>query len=352
MSDENLASVAEKYFQQLESVFNKTCEILEVQEELSLNLADNNIIIKTAGSTLQSFVCRALLHLPQIDSSVEGLEIMVWDALESNTSLPEPPNELFINANGEESSQNTIDNYSVVYFQNRNIFNIYDLAANRVIVCIKDRYKLPNYFLAAPFFEVFKIWSQKTGLNILHAGCIANDKHSIIIVGKGGMGKSTTSIQSLIGGLKYLSDDYILVKLGDKPMAYSMFCSGKLHTSHLKNFPTVSRIASSENKEIYDKPLMFLNEIYEENIITQSPIKAIVAPQLNDKEESFFKSLSPFETLKALAPSTIIQLRLSRNSDLKVMADFTKSTKCFKLLLGRNLDGITPVVADLLKSLN
>jgi len=270
----------------------------------------------------------------------------------SGIYLPDPPNELFVHPNGERYCQNTLDSYFIIYYENNTIFHLYDLVANRAIVCIRNRHKLPNYFLAAPFFEVFKLWSKKVDLHILHAGCIANNKHAILIVGKGGVGKSTTSIQSLIGGLNYLSDDYILVKFGDKPMAYSLFCSGKLHTNHLKNFPTISKLAITKNKEIYDKPLLFLNEVYQDQILLKSPIKAIVAPQLNDKEESFFEFLSSFETLKALAPSTIIQLRLGTNSDLKIMADFTKSTACYTLYLGKNLNGITPIVSKLLKSLN
>jgi hypothetical protein len=352
MSDKNLITIAKTYFQQLESIFAKSCKKLKVQEQLNLDLAGNNITIKTAGDTLQSFVCRALLHLPQVTSPDIGLEIMVWDELDSNIHLPQPPNELFVHPNGKKYSQNTLDGYFIIYYENKTIFHLYDLEANRAIVCIRDVHKLPNYFLAAPFFEVFKLWSKKSGFNILHAGCIANNEHAIIIVGKGGMGKSTTSIQSLIGGLNYLSDDYVLVKFGDNPMAYSIFCSGKLHTDHLKNFPTVSKIAFNKNEEIYDKPLMFLNEIYPDQIQLQSPIKAIIAPQLNNEKESFFESLSSFEALKALAPSTILQLRLGNNMDLKIMADFTKSTKCFKLFLGRDLNGIPPIVNELLKSLN
>jgi len=352
MNDEYLASIAKTYFEKLESTFTKACEKLNAQEELCLDIAGNNINIKTAGEALQSFVCRAMMHLPQITQSENGLEILVWDQLESGIHLPEPPNELFVHPNGKKYSQNTFGNYAIIYYENRSIFHLYDLLTNRVIVCVKDKHKLPNYFLAAPFFEVFKLWSKKVGLHILHAGCIANNTRAILIVGKGGMGKSTTSIQSLIGGLNYLSDDYILVKLDKKPIAYSLFCSGKLHTKHLENFPTISKIAFNKNKEVYDKPLMFLNELYRDQIILQSPIKAILSPQLNDQEESFFESQSSFETLKSLAPSTILQLRLGNTNDLKVMADFTKSTQCFKLFLGRNLNGITPVVSKLLKSLN
>lgn len=352
MNDEHLTSIAKTYFEKLESTFAKACEKLNVQEELCLDIANNSIHIKTAGIALQSFTCRAVMHLPQITASNDGLEILVWDEFESGINLPEPPNELFVHPNGKRYSQNTFGNYSIIHYENNTIFHLYDLVADRAIVCLKNIHKLPNYFLAAPFFEVFKLWSKKVGLHILHAGCIANSSHSILIVGKGGMGKSTTSIQSLIGGLNYLSDDYILVKLGENPMAYSLFCSGKLHANHLENFPTISKIAFNKNKEIYDKPLMFLNEVYEDQILLKSPIKGIVAPQLNAKEESSFESLSSFETLKALAPSTILQLRLGTNDDLKIMADFTKSTSCYKLSLGTNLTGITPIVSKLLKSLN
>jgi hypothetical protein len=341
------------YFHVLEQTFINACDHLEGgQHNYSFLLANHNVVISTAGKKLQDYLCKPFSHLPPHQNINENsLQILVWDEKNCGVKLPIPPWQWPVVKNAESVSQFSLKHYRVVLSENQTVFFIYDIDTNIAIVCIKDAEQLPNYFLSQPFFRILKLWAKQVNLTILHAGCIADDKQSVLLVGKGGSGKSTSSLQSLIGGLNYISDDYVLVSLGDNPVAYSIYCSGKLHLNHLKHFPQLEQIAIRGKYDKENKPILYLNELFKGQIINKSPIKAIVTPNVISNEKSTVDYISSFEALKALAPSTLIQLNLGDEGAFAKMADLTKTLACFRLNLGSDFTTIAPIIKSILNSL-
>ncbi len=322
------------------------------QQHYDFLLAEHPVEISTAGTKLQSILCKAFSHLPtSIKTSPDTFKISVWDETESGIILPEAPWQWPTTQHPLSASQFTLNNYFVGLTDSNKIFYIYDSNLDKAIVCIKDTTLLPNYFLSSPFIKVIQQWSKKMDLNILHAGCVANDKHSVLFVGNGGKGKSTSSIQCLMGGLNYISDDYLLVKTEYPPVAYSIYCSGKLHSDHLKKFPEIAAIATEAENNIYSKPLIYLNELFGERIILSSPIKGIIVPNITSSNNTHIEKISAFEALKALAPSTLIQLDNGAHNGLSKMANLARKLPCYRLNMGSNLEEIAPVVKALLNSL-
>ncbi len=340
------------YFHLLEETFEKSCNHLLGKQTYSFLLANYPVKINTAGKKLQPILCKAFSHLTQTNSSsTDQFEISVWDERETEIALPTPPWKWPSTQNPQSVTQFELKNYFVILADNRMVFYIYDITRNKAIICIKDVTLLPNYFLSSPFFKLIKLWSKRADLNIFHAGCVANYEHAVLFVGQGGKGKSTSAIQCLSGGLNYLGDDYVLVNLKNTPIAYSIYCSGKLHAHHLKNFPALTEITNPGIVDIDNKPIIYLNDLFKDQMTVSSPIKAIVVPNITSANNSFITRISPFEALKALAPSTIIQLDLGSNNVLSKMADLTKKTACYRLDLGTNLEGIAPEIKSLLSTL-
>jgi hypothetical protein len=344
--DELLAN----YFKTLEDAFETACLITNGKEVVGFNLAEHIVLIAIAGKNLKS-ACRAFSHLTSVPAHESNtLEILVWDEKESSVQLPYFPwLELGIEDKTKVFHIST-NNYSVVFLEKKTILHIYHHASNKAIVCIKDAAELPNYFLASPFFKIIQLWSKHVGLDLLHAGCIANNEHAVVFVGKGGKGKSTTSIQCLQSGLNYIGDDYLLIKYAGVSMAYSIYCTGKIHAAQMKKFPEIERISISRNSDTADKPLVYLNELFKDRMISKSPIKALVVPNISSGETRLV-SISSFEALMAMAPSTLIQLRLNNeNMALSKMAHLTKTVPCYRLDLGANMDHIGTKINNLLNT--
>jgi hypothetical protein len=345
--ESNLKQIQD-YYQLLENTAKYALSKDNCEESFSFSLAGKAINIKTSGIFLKTILQPAFSHILINGQGKVDLQITVWDENFTGVTLPPPPWQW-----PDSSDTNSISNLQLKHFiavlsENRTIFFIYNMQKNAVIVAIKDSKKLPNYFLSSPFVRIINSWIKTQDLLLLHAGCVGFNDRSVLIVGKGGSGKSTTALTSLLNGLYYLSDDYLLVNPDDPITAYSMFNSGKLHTHHLQNFNDLIELAVPQENDQFDKPLMFLSQKYTDKVISKSPLKAIVAPIVTSQQHTKLLAISPFNALKSLAPSTIIQLNNSGN-DFAQMAMLTKKLPCFQLQLGADYQTtIAPILTDLL----
>ena len=66
------------------------------------------------------------------------------------------------------------------------------------------------------------------GRQLIHAAAVGTDIGGALIVGKGGVGKSTTSLASLAAGLRFVGDDYVIVGFDPHPTAWSLYCTAKV----------------------------------------------------------------------------------------------------------------------------
>jgi hypothetical protein len=185
-------------------------------------------------------------------------------------------------------------------------------------------------------------------LAVVHAGCVGNSDVAVLLVGKGGSGKSTVSLLSVLHGLDYLSDDYTLVKFDEEPEAYCLYNTGKLHAYHLKRFPELESLAVTPGADKDGKPLIYLNQHFPGQIAKQRKLKAIVAPAVTGKPKSALFRISAMETLKALALSTLLQLRSDDKLALKKMAGLAQILPGYRLELGTDVSQIAPLIKQLL----
>ena len=348
-SSENPAQLP-SYFEYLEDTFRKASKTSGGIKQRSFTIADKPITLHSAGEKLDELLFKAFSHLPECTSTLDALKMFVWDSKECELSLefPSPANL------GEESlvkiTEHYFKNYCVLFSERGVVFYAYDYAKNTAYICINDTNRLPNYFLASPLFRILKIWAKLNNLSVLHAGCVANEKNGVLFVGKGGKGKSTTSLQCLLDGMYYLGDDYVLLDTSQaEPIIYTLYCSGKLHLNHITNFPLLQQHSIYRpNTEAYDKPLLYLSELFKKKMAYKRPLKAIVATQITNQAVTSYKPLSAFEALKALAPSTLLQLNLGDHGDFAKMGNLTRTIPCYTLELGTNFQGITSVVNTLL----
>ncbi len=341
------------YYKRVQYAFETACINCSGKENLRFKLAEQDVLICTAGRNLRTTLCRAFSHLPITkESGVDTLEMSVWDVKESGVELPSFPwHECNI-----EQTENVFhissNKFSVFFLEKQTIFQIYHTELNRAIICVNDAKELPTYFMSSPFFRIIQLWSKRYNLNIIHAGCVADENHAVLFVGKGGKGKSTSSIQCLIGGLNYIGDDYILVKYDSVPIAYSIYCTGKVHSAQLKKFPQLEQISINSKNDLFDKPLVYLNELFKEQVIYKSPIKAIIVPNVTSNETTQLTPISSFEALKAMAPSTLIQLNLDNDTiGFSKMAKLVKTTPAYRLDLGAHIEQIGSKITELLNIL-
>jgi hypothetical protein len=96
---------------------------------------------------------------------------------------------------------------------------------------------------AHPACYALAAWLSGPSTQVLHAGAVAHDGVAALIVGAGGVGKSTTVLACAIAGAGFLGDDLVLVEAGSdnetgEPTVHSLFATAKLNADSARTLGT------------------------------------------------------------------------------------------------------------------
>ena len=86
---------------------------------------------------------------------------------------------------------------------------------------------------ASPACHALAAWLAGPSTQVLHAAAIAHEGAAALIVGAGGVGKSTTVLACATAGAGFLGDDLVLVESGSdnvEPTVHCLFATAKLNT--------------------------------------------------------------------------------------------------------------------------
>ncbi|MCE9642891.1 MAG: hypothetical protein K8Q97_01050 [Candidatus Andersenbacteria bacterium] len=203
--------------------------------------------------------------------------------------------------------------------------SFFDGMNKRAVFWVEDDTRIPWYEVAVPFRIIFHWFFQRHGLSLIHGASIGKDKKGIVLVGKGGSGKTSTALAVVHqDDLVYASDDYVLLKMDPVPTAISLYSSAKIKHHDLE--------------VIGEKEVMFLHEAYSGKIAQQLEVRAIVLPVIAHAQETSWRRIHSAHALLALAPSTIFQLlpEDTHNDSFAVLAELVQRVPSFSLQLSED----------------
>jgi hypothetical protein len=224
-----------------------------------------------------------------------------------------------------------------------------DKKMNLALYWTHDCRRLPSYEVSAPLRTALHWWLNQFGLQFVHSGAVGNSRGGVLLSGRGGVGKSTTSLACLNADLRYVSDDYCLIAADPEPYAYSVYNTAKLHSDTVRQISSVKPAVSARRFDDTDKAVLFLYPHFAGKIITGFPLRAILIPVITGCRITTVTGASSGEALKALALSTMSQLAYAGQSSLSIMQKIVKEVPCYHLHLGRDLAAVPGVIAELLR---
>ena len=163
----------------------------------------------------------------------------------------------------------------------------------------------PKWFIANhPFAKTIFLWARRKGLLMLHAAAIGiDDEHGILIVGHGGIGKSTLTCTCLADGFDFVSDDYCLLNTEGSRTVYPIYTNVSLIADSLVKLPMYKPF---EILPMQGEKSVF--KINETRIKPSLPVEAIILPQVTDNHEPEIKPDYSSKALGQLIYSTTKQL--------------------------------------------
>ncbi|MFT6033143.1 MAG: hypothetical protein ACI854_001676 [Arenicella sp.] len=312
------------------------------------------------GSSMIAPMTQAIEHLRVPQSERESLRhpdltIGLWDSNSTGALMPSPPwteDDYIVRA---EIKGYNDERFHTAYDVWGGGLRLLDKHRNLAFFWTKDASALPSYERGAPLRMILNWWLRDRDYQFVHAAAVGRNNGGVLLAGKGGSGKSTSSLCCLGSSLKFASDDYCLLNLNDAagahktPQALSLYSSAKLELQNINHsLPQLTQHISNRHELGSEKALLFLAENLAEKLILNFPLKAILLPTVSGNNDTRLKQASSISALKALAPSTLFQLSGAGKTEFANMTKLVKSVPCYTISLGTDLSQIPKAIEDLL----
>ncbi|HEV7348076.1 hypothetical protein [Telluribacter sp.] len=297
---------------------------------------------------LRTFFTKAIAHLEQ-EAGPAALTVWVLDRASSGIMLPQPA-----------WDWNQMDGYGTIapfpterYYANfqqaSNTFTLLDRNTSQAVIWMNDVNALPEWERSFPLRSVLYEWLRESSSLFLHAGAVGTDTGGVLLTGRGGSGKSTSTLACLGSDLKYIGDDFVMVNT-ESLDAYSLYNVAKLEWDQLLRFPTLEPLIYNTSARPHEKAQLFVWDHYPDKVSQSIPLKAILLPRFTGLTDTTIEPATGAEVLRALVPSTLALLKAPPAYLTKIRM-LIQQLPCYWLLTGTDLGQIPQTIQKLLTEL-
>ena len=305
--------------------------------------------VRFAGQAMFERVAQAIRHLEAPPARRPSVVIHVWDARSTESLPPEFPD--VEPAFDGQRPRYYFEQHPLraAYQPGNGVLSVLDSGLREAWYWAEDALALPFLDAAEPLRQIFHWWLGDQRRQLLHGGGVGLPHGGVLITGRNGSGKSTTSLACLASELRYAGDDYVVVEPGAPPRLYSLYNSGKLERHHLVRFRGVLTKLPSGDDVADEKAVIFADELYPDRVIRDFPLRAVIVPRVTDARAARLREISPATALAALAPTTLLQHHPPQPDALPTMAELVRSVPTLGLEIGSDIGSIPSVIEAFLE---
>ena len=312
------------------------------------NIAGTVVCLDFAGKAMLPYLTPALEHLRTGEVENPDAMINIWDTTSTGIQMVPPPcGQMDFTDRGDIWGFDSIQIKTAFHWSEYSV-NVMDMATNTGIYWVKNPKVFPYWVFSSPLRTLFHWLMEKQGCQLLHAAAIGTDNEAVLLPGKGGSGKSTTALTCLESGFFYLGDDYVIVCKEPVPKVYSLYCTSKINMEDMTKFPSMHALSQKPVKDNQEKAVIFLYPAFKNQIKTEMPLKAILAPEISKQENTSLKPVPFWPLLRAMSFTTMSQLPGVGAHTHNYLKEFVKLLPCYSISLGSDPGKIPVALTDLL----
>lgn len=313
-------------------------------------VGSNPARLRFAGNALVPGITPALEHLRAADAD-SALAIHLFDSASTNIALPFPSAEVSAAFEAGEPWIYRDASRRILFDPAFRTLTMLDAERRQAFFWTDDAHRLSYHETSFPLRSLWHWWLRRGGWQVAHAGAVANERGAVVVAGPSGAGKSTTALACLFSSLRYLGDDFVILRGDPQPTVRSLYCSAKLHRDHIHRFRFPAEAITNAGRADEEKALLFVDRQAADRICLESPVAAFLFPRVDGSGATRVEALAPGEALRTLAISTMFMLHDADASDFAQLAAVLRARPCFRLVLGARIDEIPVVIAELLEKL-
>lgn len=312
-------------------------------------VAGHTVLVRVAGRQQAADIDKALSHLRSDAGAAPELTIEIWDDAETGpVSFASWPtdDDFYPDFRGAVSSS---EDSHLVLHQRQSSLMLLDRKNSRIVGCVRGTDALFQDERARPFHLLLMIWLDDRSIHFIHSALVAEDGLGLLIAGRSGAGKTTSSISCLLSGFTFLSDDYVALGAGPdgKFVGHSLYATCLV--DHVNRFPELAPLAYEPNCGRETKSVVYLADNGSSQFAADTPLAALVLPKIVDRPDTVYYRARPVEAMMELAPSSLWLLPNAHS--LQKMAELVEKTPAYRLELGRDVGQIAPTLRRLIAEL-
>jgi len=315
----------------------------------TFRIADGALRLVSAGDAMLTQLGRAFSHLTDVSGVPPELTVCLWDSATTGVEPPPlppvapglPRGAVIYSSAGRQS---------VAYQPGLSLMSALDLDRSTAWFWCADSSRLPYWEPAAPLRQILHWWFPLRGLQLLHGASVGTAEGGVLLVGRGGSGKSTCALSSLASDLLYAGDDYVAVRDGPNPWVFSVYGSGKLEPGHSKLLPHLPPPSFQPDEALEEKAVFFVHERFPDRTCPGFPLRAVLIPRVTGTTQPRMLPVDLGDALRALAPSTLLQLHPASPDALSRMAALLQRVPTYVFEVG-DIEEAPKAISRLLRAL-
>ena len=307
--------------------------------EACYRVAGRVLALRFAGTALATKLLPAFAHLEAIEGTPADLTICCWDDASSGVSIPEP-----IREEGRRGVEYADGPVRIAWEIEERTLQAYDFRRRLALFRTPDVAELATWEQGAPFRRILHWWSAGLGLQLVHGAAVGTEVGGVLLIGRGGSGKSTMALACVGSSLGYAADDYCILELGVWPCVHSIYSSGKADAASIAMLPRLAEAFHASPIDQQGKSVIFIAQHASQAILRSFPLRAIVAPKIVSGFACNAEVLPPGEALRALAPSTLFQSPGDRMQSFARMSALIRNIPCWRLYVGGDPSAAQPLL--------
>jgi hypothetical protein len=312
-------------------------------------IAGVDVSLRFAATALSERLSPAFAHVETTVVRNSTLRVHLWDSASSGAPAPSMPP---VPAGDPAGALYHFHEPPIrgVYQPGVGSLSAYDSESGQAWYWVDSAADVPYWDQACPLRQIL-FWSlaDRNCLQV-HGASIGTPAGGVLVVGKGGSGKSTVALSALGSELLYAGDDYVAVTTDPSPAVASLYNSGKLEPDHVGTLlPHLLPLLANAERLDAEKAVLFVHDHFPEQTTPGYPLVAVLVPRVvRERRESRIAPTSRAAALAALAPSTILQLHTAGSEALSTMSRLVARVPCYTLELGTDVTALPCLISEFL----
>jgi hypothetical protein len=309
-------------------------------------VAGSRVSLRFATGALRDRLAPAFAHLSAPPGEAPELTVHLWDSASTGVEPPPRPP-----AAPDETAG------ALYHFHEPPLRGAYQAAFEALSVLdsetgvawywVADARDLPSWEQACPIRQLLFWWLGARGYLQVHGAAVGRPEGGVLIVGPAGSGKSTVALACLGSELLYAGDDYVAVTLDPSPRVASLYSTGKLDPSHLRE--RLPRLLPAADRLDEEKAILYAERHFPQQTTSGFLLAAVLVPAVrSDGREPRVAPASRAAAFAALGPSTMFQLHTAGAGELATLSSLVARVPCYTLEVGSDLSAVPETISRLL----